>query len=83
MENEMSELNPTEIVEDIEEAAEKISWLDGKLGKFASRKLLVLILSTLFFVLAMIDSDQWLMIATAYIGVQGFADIIFKWRESK
>lgn len=64
------------------EEADKIGWLDGRLGKFASRKLFILILSTIFFALAMLTSDQWVMIATAYIGVQGFADIIFHWKES-
>ena len=55
-------------------------YLDKGLGKFVSRKLLVFIISTIFFCLTMIPVDTWAMITVGYVGIQGFSDIVKMWR---
>ena len=55
-------------------------WIDQGISKLISRKLLVFLLSTAFFCLGMVPVDTWAMIAVAYTGVQGFADIVDRWR---
>ncbi len=50
--------------------------LDQLLNKVISRKLMVFIVScgALFF--GTLSSSDWVIIATAYIGIQGVADIV-------
>lgn len=55
---------------------DKKGWLDKKLGKFSSRKLIVFILATLFFCLSWVSPEQWIYIAVAYVGTQSFVDIV-------
>lgn len=55
-------------------------WIDMGLQKLTSRKLLVFMMTTLFFTMEMIDSEQWLAIAVGYLGSQGFVDIVSQWR---
>ena len=50
--------------------------LDKFLYKLVSRKLLVFLSSTTFFSLGMMSAEQWLVITTAYIGLQSFSDTI-------
>lgn len=49
---------------------DKKGWMDKKIGKFASRKLLVFVLTTLFFCFSMISADQWFYITVTYVGTQ-------------
>tara|TARA_R110000796_G_scaffold207709_1_gene324018 strand:+ start:177 stop:359 length:183 start_codon:yes stop_codon:yes gene_type:complete len=52
--------------------------LDSLLNKVISRKLMVFAVAcgALFF--GSLTSSDWVIIATAYIGIQGFADIVEK-----
>jgi hypothetical protein len=52
--------------------------LDTLLSKIISRKLMVFAVAcgALFF--GTLTSSDWVIIATAYIGIQGFADIVEK-----
>ncbi len=52
--------------------------LDRLLNKWISRKLLVFIVSCVGLFLAKITSGDWVIVATAYIGIQGFTDIVSK-----
>jgi len=52
--------------------------LDRLLNKWVSRKLLVFILATIGLFLTHITSTDWVIIATAYISIQGFTDIVAK-----
>jgi hypothetical protein len=56
---------------------------DRYLDKFMSRKLLVWLTTTGFLVGGYVTSDQWVAIALAYVGVQGFADIAVRWKAGK
>jgi hypothetical protein len=57
--------------------------LDKWVAKLISRKLLVWSVSTGFLAFGLINSDQWVAIALAYVGVQGFADIAIRWKAAK
>jgi len=57
--------------------------LDKWLGKWASRKLMVWITSTMFLGAGMLASDDWVAVSLAYIGLQGAADIASKWKHGK
>ena len=56
--------------------------LDRVLNKLTSRKLMVwLTATTLMFVgTTPLQSEDWVAISLAYIGIQGLADIAAKWR---
>jgi hypothetical protein len=54
--------------------------LDKWLAKLVSRKLLVWLTSTGFLIAGLITSEQWVAIALAYVGIQGFADIATQWK---
>ena len=55
---------------------------DKYLNKFISRKLLVWLTSTGFLVADLITNEQWVAIALAYVGIQGFADIAVSWKRA-
>lgn len=46
--------------------------------RMLSRKLLVLAIATVMLPLGFLSGDQWLIIATVYIGMQGVVDGIMK-----
>lgn len=50
--------------------------IDAILNKFISRKLLVFTVACLGLFLGSLTSSDWVVVATAYIGVQGFTDIV-------
>ena len=52
--------------------------LDRLLNKWISRKLLVFLVASIGLFLANITSSDWVIIATAYISIQGFTDIVAK-----
>ena len=54
--------------------------LDRLLNKWISRKLLVFLVASVGLFLANITSRDWVIVATAYIGIQGFTDIVNKLR---
>tara|TARA_Y100000034_G_C6904889_1_gene419565 strand:- start:1334 stop:1528 length:195 start_codon:yes stop_codon:yes gene_type:complete len=56
------------------------AFLDKKLEKFLSRKLLVWITSTGLLLADAINGEQWVAVALIYIGLQGAADIAAKWK---
>jgi|TARA_R110000851_G_scaffold243879_1_gene396683 hypothetical protein len=56
--------------------------VDKSLNKFISRKLLVWLTATSFLYTGYITNEQWVALALAYVGVQGFADIAVKWKRA-
>ena len=50
--------------------------LDVIINKFISRKLLVFLIACAGLFLGNIESTDWVIIATAYISIQGFTDIV-------
>ena len=54
--------------------------LDKWMAKLISRKLFVWAVSTGFLVADLITSEQWVAVALAYVGVEGFADIAVRWK---
>jgi len=52
--------------------------LDKILEKVMSRKLMVFIVACTGLFLGNITSTDWVIIATAYVSIQGFTDIILK-----
>ena len=57
--------------------------LDTWVAKLVSRKLLVWAVSTGFLIADLITNEQWVAIALAYVGVEGFADIAIRWKSAK
>ena len=57
--------------------------VDNHLQEFISRKLLVWFTASGFLMMDKLDGEQWMAIALAYVGVQGFADIAVRWKEGK
>lgn len=52
--------------------------LDKILNKIISRKLMVFAVASAGLFAGNITSTDWVILATAYIGVQGFTDVIMK-----
>ena len=48
------------------------------LSKWISRKLLVFLVACIGLFTTQLTSSDWVIIATAYIGIQGFTDIVKK-----
>ena len=59
--------------------------LDKALNKLMSRKLMVWLTATSFMLLDVgpLESNDWVAISLAYIGIQGLADIAAQWRHGK
>jgi hypothetical protein len=57
--------------------------LDKWMAKLISRKLFVWAVSTGFLIADLITSEQWVAVALAYVGVEGFADIAIRWKAAK
>lgn len=55
-----------------------MSNLDKILEKVISRKLIVFIVACFGLFIGNITSTDWVIIATAYVSIQGFTDIILK-----
>lgn len=62
--------------------ADKISTIE-QLKKFISRKLLVWLVTTVFLALGNITAEQWFGVTMAYIGAEGGADILTRFRKKK
>ncbi len=54
--------------------------VDSALYKFFSRKLLVWTIATYAFFVDKLSPEHWFQISAAYIGIQGFADILLKFQ---
>ena len=56
--------------------------LDRVLNKLVARKLMVWLTATVFMFTEAtpLQSEDWVAISLAYIGIQGLADIAAKWR---
>jgi hypothetical protein len=54
--------------------------VDQWLGKWASRKLMVWLTSTVFLAVGSLTSSDWVAVSLTYIGLQGAADIAAKWK---
>ncbi len=50
--------------------------LDIIVNKWISRKLLVFLIACFGLFLSKIPSEDWVIIATAYIGIEGFTNIV-------
>lgn len=50
--------------------------LDGLLNKLVSRKLSVFIVACFGLFSGTVNSEDWVIISTAYIGIQGVTDIV-------
>ena len=58
--------------------------LDRSLEKLLSRKLMVWTTATALMLMdAGLQSEDWVAISLAYIGIQGLADIATRWRHGK
>lgn len=64
------------------EKQDKEGILDRLSGKLWSRKLSVFVIGSVFLYLGKIVSDEWVTLAVAYVGVQGFLDLALQWRNS-
>jgi len=51
------------------------------INKWISRKLLVFLIACGGLFLGSVTSSDWIIIATAYIGIQGFTDIVERLRK--
>ena len=56
------------------------AFADKHLEKFMSKKLLVWLTTTGLLLAEKVDSDQWIVIATVYVGALGFADVVARFR---
>jgi hypothetical protein len=59
--------------------------LDSVLDKLLSRKLMVWLTATVLMLTNTVplQSDDWVAISLAYIGIEGLADIATRWRHGK
>jgi len=59
---------------------DKKGYLDIVQQKLTSRKLLIMIVSTILIGFGKISGDEWTAIALGYVGVEGLADIATRWK---
>lgn len=52
--------------------------IDLYLNKWVSRKLMVFVVACMGLFLGYLNSTDWVIIATAYVSIQGFTDIVKK-----
>ena len=57
--------------------------VDKRLEKYMSRKLLVWLTTPGLLLADKVTNEQWVAIALAYVGIQGFADIAVRWKSGK
>lgn len=56
--------------------------IDKLIGRFISKKLTVFLVGTVFISLGLLDGDQWMQLAVAYVGVQGFLDMVIAYKSN-
>lgn len=52
--------------------------IDEFLGKWLSRKLMVFVVACIGLFSGVLTSNDWVIISTAYVSLQGFVDIVAK-----
>lgn len=57
--------------------------IDKFLNNWISRKLLVLIIASIGLFDGKLDGDNWTIVATGYVAIQGFADIVERLYKAK
>lgn len=58
--------------------------IDKGLNKLLSRKLMVWMTATALMIFSdSLNSEDWVAISLAYIGIEGLADIATRWRHGK
>lgn len=57
--------------------------LDSKINKWISRKLFVFVTASIGLFTGFLTSSDWVIIATAYVGVQSFIDSVEKIYKAK
>ena len=58
-------------------------YIDKYLSKFISRKLIVFITASVGLFTGKIDGDNWVIISTAYVSIEGFTSIVTEIYKSK
>ena len=58
-------------------------YIDKYLSKWASRKLLVFSIASVALFSGFVDSGDWVVIATAYISIEGFTKVVTEVYKSK
>jgi len=56
------------------------AFADKHLERFVSKKLLVWLTTTGLLLAEKVDSEQWIVIAAAYVGTQGFVDVVARFK---
>ncbi len=56
------------------------AFADRHLERFMSKKLLVWLTTTGLLLAEKVDSEQWIVIAAAYVGTQGFVDVVARFK---
>ena len=56
------------------------AFIDKNLERFMSKKLLVWLTTTGLLLAEKVDSEQWVILATAYVGTQGFVDVVARFK---
>ena len=56
------------------------AFADKHLERFMSKKLLVWLTTTGLLLAEKVDSEQWIVIAAAYVGTQGFVDVVARFK---
>jgi len=75
----MGTLTSTSEVEDKMMTAVK-AFADKHLERFMSKKLIVWLTTTGLLLAEKVDSEQWIIIAAAYVGTQGFVDVVARFK---
>jgi hypothetical protein len=56
------------------------AFADKHLERFMSKKLIVWLTTTGLLLAEKVDSEQWIIIAAAYVGTQGFVDVVARFK---
>lgn len=54
--------------------------VDKFIGRWVSRKLIVFAVASYGLFSGVLTSSDWVIIATAYVSIQGFVDVVYKLR---
>jgi len=57
------------------------SFADKYINKFISKKLTVFVVGTIFLSIGNLESTEWMQLAIAYVGTQGFLDIVVAYKK--
>lgn len=65
------------------ETKSMIPFLDKYLGRFVSKKLMVLAIGCFFLYLGRLTGEQWMWVAMIYIGGQSVIDATLSWKNGR